>query len=575
MLALALATVHAVSAQQLGTNLLFNGGFEEQQDGQPAGWTKTGQGMLGLGPGLNGNASLKLTVRAQTNETAHVWALSQKFSVTPGKHYLLVFSAKTDIPYPKGSDSQIYWYFQNAQGQGLPQQQEWYVPVSRYYCRNKWQIAHYLVTAPTGAVTAQISTHLVTTDREPEAVLYLDGLRITEYTPPAPGEKSQFYAAATYGVGGEMVEDTAATTRRAWQVTKTKHAVGGKISGPLIMDQAPGLYRATYRLKVADNTSPKRVVYLHITGDELADTPQTTGLTLLGTDFRKAGEYQEFSMEFIRSPLGGLQYLVTWYGTTDMTLDGVTIRQEKILSDADWVNLYGLSTAAVQIQLGNGVLLCRGLNTPSWKLDAALAGTQTVTQAWLYTGAGGVPRLDPPFPLESEGLKPYRLVILADVPPESLGFLGRRALRDFVASGGGLLVLGGFHALGAGGVQRSFLEDLLPVTVGSVFDLCPCKPPTILKPARRKLFSSDVKWDPAPVCLWQNTVQTKEEAKVIIKAGDMPFLIVGSYGKGRVAVCTGTVLGQAPKGTMPFWEWKDWPEVISEAIDYLSQRRKW
>ena len=54
------------------------------------------------------------------------------------------------------------------------------------------------------------------------------------------------------------------------------------------------------RLKVADNTSPKRVVYLHITGDELADTPQTTGLTLLGTDFRKAGEYQEFSMEFIR-----------------------------------------------------------------------------------------------------------------------------------------------------------------------------------------------------------------------------------------------------------------------------------
>jgi uncharacterized membrane protein len=166
-------------------------------------------------------------------------------------------------------------------------------------------------------------------------------------------------------------------------------------------------------------------------------------------------------------------------------------------------------------------------------------------------------------------------VILADVAPESLGFQGRKALSDFVAGGGGLLVLGGFQALGAGGVQRSFLEDLLPVRVEGIFDLRPHRRPAALKPTGDALFPPDVAWSSKPVCLWQHAAAAKPEAKVIVTAGGLPFLIAGRYGKGRVAVCAGTVLGQPPPGATAFWQWRDWPKVVTAAMDYVAQRRDW
>ena len=69
-------------------------------------------------------------------------------------------------------------------------------------------------------------------------------------------------------------------------------------------------------------------------------------------------------------------------------------------------------------------------------------------------------------------------------------------------------------------------------------------------------------------------MEVKPAAKVLVKAGEDPFLVVGSYGKGRAAVCLGTVLGKVPQDGHPFWQWQDWPRVMSEVISYLKQQRR-
>jgi hypothetical protein len=47
-------------------------------------------------------------------------------------------------------------------------------------------------------------------------------------------------------------------------------------------------------------------------------------------------------------------------------------------------------------------------------------------------------------------------------------------------------------------------------------------------------------------------------------------LVTGTYGKGRVAVFAGTVLGDAAAGQLAFWHWDDWQQVLGATIDWLT-----
>ncbi len=577
-----LAVAWSVYSQGPPPNLLPNSGFEEIKDGAPVGWTKADAGEWSLETGLFGDRSLQLKAPAAGEQNGTSWGYSSWFPVTGGKLYLLVFWAKGPASWPRGADSMMQWSFKQADGTGLPQKQEHRVPIAPSYAAGKWQVGHYVVRAPAEATSAQLALYVVTSETNP-AALQFDALRVSEYQPPEPGKQSWFYAAATYGVSGEQVEDAQATKGRVWRLPVGKYPAGGKISGPLISEQDPGQYRALFRMKVADNTIAKPVAYIRITGDNLVNVSQTAGLTVLGTDFAQPNEYQEFPVEFIRSPLGGLQYLVDWYGLTDMSLDGVTVREEKLLADLDWVSLYGLPTAGPVGELGPGALVCRGLGCPAWRLEPALAlaGAQPVKSYWFYTGAGGLPHVTPDFgekptgefPQRVEDLQPYSVVVLADVPADALGFAGRQALRQFVEAGGGLLVLGGYYSYGRGAIARSFLEEMLPVAVTDTWDLAPAG--VAVQAVEGLALPSNVAWVPAPQCLWLHQVRAKPEGKVVLKAGDKPFLVVGEFGKGRVAACAGTIMGAPGAGQQPFWEWKDWPKVLFATVDYLRQGRDW
>ena len=92
--------------------------------------------------------------------------------------------------------------------------------------------------------------------------------------------------------------------------------------------------------------------------------------------------------------------------------------------------------------------------------------------------------------------------MLTDVHAQSLGFMGRKLVRNFVAAGGGLFVAGGFHSFGRGGLERTLLEEVLPVRVVRTFDLVRMPASSVVETGRCVAVSGRGRLDAvAPVLL--------------------------------------------------------------------------
>jgi uncharacterized membrane protein/uncharacterized protein YegL len=66
-------------------------------------------------------------------------------------------------------------------------------------------------------------------------------------------------------------------------------------------------------------------------------------------------------------------------------------------------------------------------------------------------------------PEQAEHLDPYDLVILSNVPAESLSAARMKSIGSYVAAGGGLIAVGGDQSFTPGGYRGTPLEDVLPV----------------------------------------------------------------------------------------------------------------
>lgn len=65
-------------------------------------------------------------------------------------------------------------------------------------------------------------------------------------------------------------------------------------------------------------------------------------------------------------------------------------------------------------------------------------------------------------------------------------------------------------------------------------------------------------------------MRVKSGGEAVVTAGEKPILVLGTYGKGRVAVFAGTVLGEPDEGTLPFWEWDHWPTLLGRTLQWLA-----
>ncbi|MBI3877105.1 MAG: hypothetical protein HY300_14305 [Verrucomicrobia bacterium] len=165
----------------------------------------------------------------------------------------------------------------------------------------------------------------------------------------------------------------------------------------------------------------------------------------------------------------------------------------------------------------------------------------------------------------------YNVIVLSDVNFKALSDIGFEMLCDYVEQGGALLVTGGPYALGNGEFEEARFLDVLPVRLSGPFDLkWAGKGRSWPLTATSHTVARGLSFEQSPRVFWRHIVTPKDGADVVLTAGEHPALVVGRYGKGRVAVWTPSPTGEAANGETAWWEWNDWAKLMKNVFGWLN-----
>lgn len=243
------------------------------------------------------------------------------------------------------------------------------------------------------------------------------------------------------------------------------------------------------------------------------------------------------------------------------------------------------------------VLLVKGMWSEHWAFDDALsapAGRYGLSSAYVTQQYGYKFALKY-FPDTLDALKARKVVILGNVPTSALARQGPRHdmkpapgrsdqwLVDYVANGGGLFVLGGCFsfdletttALNAKGLANTFkdsaLAGILPVEfTGKTMSLAEQNKPLELSGVGAHPILKGLDFKDKPITLFYHPLAVRKDATVILSADGIPMMVVGTYGKGRIAVLLATLHGDPDETLTPYWEWKSWPLLVRNTVDWLA-----
>jgi hypothetical protein len=159
-----------------------------------------------------------------------------------------------------------------------------------------------------------------------------------------------------YHESGEEIGDGDALNGKAWRGLAGTHSAGAWY-GPYTYDLPPGhAYRAYFRLKTNDVTTTTEVAMLDVVDN--AGTRLLGLRRLRGTDFRAAGAYQEFPVDFNYTDAGsfGLEFRTAFRSTADLYLDRVLIvgYPVSVATNAQWRLTPGEGLKTVTIKFIDG-----------------------------------------------------------------------------------------------------------------------------------------------------------------------------------------------------------------------------
>lgn len=260
-----------------------------------------------------------------------------------------------------------------------------------------------------------------------------------------------------------------------------------------------------------------------------------------------------------------------------MLIQEVLVECLQIL-DSERINVWkdgwpeGMSLAA---HAGTRVWFAQGLYHDYHRLDQALQnlpGPVKVDRA-VHFKVGQHPTgfKDASFPA-AEALAQYDLVIIADVDLLAFRVPERDRLRGWVEAGGRLLMLGGPYGFGNGDWHLSdLLAPMYPADIATRFDLQPVgiSPPLPLQPTSELARTLD--WSQPPVVLWQHVMKAKPDATVHATAGGHPAVLMRPFGEGKVGFVTIAPLGDAPADQTAFWDWPQWPTLMTDVVKEFVQ----
>lgn len=190
------------------------------------------------------------------------------------------------------------------------------------------------------------------------------------------------------------------------------------------------------------------------------------------------------------------------------------------------------------------------------------------------------------FPATAEALAAFDCVMLSDIGANTLllhpetftksKVLPNRlhAIRDYVLSGGGLVMIGGYMTFQ--GVEAkaqyagSAVEDVLPVTIDRWDDRVEAPQgasPALADPSHPIVAGLGGDW---PKLLGYNRVTPKAEATLVATVGNDPLIVAGAFGKGRsVAFTSDCGPHWAPP---PFVEWPGYATLWAQLANWVANK---
>lgn len=579
-------------AQTFGPNLVDNPGFEKVDEiGQPLGWSHFDTPGCPVTFTTDDKVVLvdKRALRVELPDTGGTSVRSKPIAVTAGTTYLFSVGFRSEgfgVPGKYcGVDAYMSLIWLDAGGKQVGSHTGPAFP----YQPNEWDLRDNFATAPPNAAQVIISAGFGNHSKDQDgknipSSLWLDGIQLRAYTPPAtpdwamnPPERiveggwstSRVYMPNLAGLnyaGGKwspIVPDKGSTFG---VVLASQDGVGSRglmCHSPYNMNPRSGLYRAIIRCKVADNTRKEAAGGIDI------DSQFASGradMPLLPSMFAKANTWQDFTMDFVLRTQGYWTFRVRTEGNQPFTVDSVRVFPLQLFTDAQLLDIYPGSDGSVppELQVKKpwefSAMLVAGLYYDEFRIPQALHlshYTVKVTPIWVQKDNA---QSFPGFPETPDKLFNQHLVILCDVDITGMTLRQKRLLVEYVRRGGGLLMLGGHKTFERGGIRGSLLDEVLPVTFPDG-DLPPLKhlpAGGTLEKAEPHPLTQYLDLSAAPKCYFLNNLIPRPGAQTILTVDKAPAIVLGTFGKGRVACVALTPLGAPAPGQVPFWQWDNW-----------------
>lgn len=212
-----------------------------------------------------------------------------------------------------------------------------------------------------------------------------------------------------------------------------------------------------------------------------------------------------------------------------------------------------------------------------WLRDALEAAGWTVTYQPAHVAARD-------FPTSAAALAEFDCVILSDIGANTLLLhpdtfsrsvpLPNRlhVLRDYVGSGGGLVMVGGYLTFQGIEAKAQYagtaVEDCLPVTLHRRDDRIECPQgvaPKVVAAAHPVVAGLGDTW---PSLLGYNQIMAKPTGTTIATVGDDPLIVAGPFGKGRsVAFASDCGPHWAPPG---FVAWQGYNRLWAQIVGWAA-----
>jgi uncharacterized membrane protein len=187
------------------------------------------------------------------------------------------------------------------------------------------------------------------------------------------------------------------------------------------------------------------------------------------------------------------------------------------------------------------------------------------------------------FPWDVEAASQFDVVMLSDIAADTFQLhpdcfdLGKRTpdrlrvLGDYIAAGGGLIMVGGYMSFsgieGKAHYQATPLANVLPVEMlGHDDRVETCEGIVPKVEAQHEILSGiDGDW---PFFLGYNQLTVKPDAELVMSIEGDPFLVVGTHGDGRTAAFASDC---SPHwGSPEFMSWTHYGRFWSQLVEWLG-----